>query len=143
MLAGEYNGISLVMGLWTDVVPTYGWVLICFFFFGALALLQVSIFGEMEFWFAIWKVFTIACAFLIAILLNTGAIGGDYIGFRYWRDPGSFVNGINGFGQALVMAAAYYAGSEIVALTGAESKNPRRDLPKVHIRLVRIQFIPS
>lgn len=130
------------MGLWTDVVPTYGWVLISFVFFGCLALLQVSIFGEMEFWFALWKVFTIGCGFLVAILLNTGAIGGDYIGFRYWKDPGSFTNGINGFGQAFVMAAAYYAGSEIVSLTGAESKNPRRDLPKV-FKLTPKSVIPA
>lgn len=121
------------MGLWTSVVPSYAWVLVSWTLFGAFALLDVSLFGEMEFWFALWKVFTIAAGFLIAILLNTGAIGGEYIGFRYWGDPGAFKNGINGFGQAFVLAAAYYSGSEIVAITGAESINPQKDIPKVCI----------
>jgi hypothetical protein len=53
--------------------------------------------------------------FLCAILINTGAVGGDYIGFRYWRDPGPIANGIDGFGQCFLLAAVYYCG---------ESKHP-------------------
>ncbi|KAJ9498176.1 hypothetical protein H2202_006327 [Exophiala xenobiotica] len=137
VLALEYNNLSLVMHLWTDVVPTYGWILISWVVAGALVLFDVSIYGEIEFWFALWKVLCVACGFLLAILINTGAIGGKYIGFHYWKDPGAFVNGINGFGQAFVLAAGYYAGSEVVAITGAEARNPRRHLPKVHTQFPR------
>lgn len=63
-------------------------------------------------------------------LLDTGAIGGDYIGFRYWKDPGPFANGINGFGKVLVLAAVMYSGTEAIAITGGESRNPKRDIPK-------------
>lgn len=63
-------------------------------------------------------------------LLDTGAIGGDYIGFRYWVDPGPFANGINGFGKVLVLAAVMYSGTEAVAITAGESRNPKRDLPR-------------
>lgn len=63
-------------------------------------------------------------------LLDTGAIGGDYIGFRYWRDPGPFANGINGFGKVLVLAAVMYSGTEAIAITGGESRNPKKDIPK-------------
>lgn len=63
-------------------------------------------------------------------MVDTGAIGGDYIGFRYWRDPGPIANGINGFGKVLVLAAVMYSGTEAVAITAGESRNPKRDLPK-------------
>ena len=127
------------MGLWTDKVPAYGWVLVGWAISGAVAVLEVSIYGEIEFWFALWKVLCIFCGFLLAILVNTGAIGGNYIGFSYWKEPGSFVDGINGFGKVFVLAAAYYTGSEVVALTGAESQFPGRDLPKVSGQMQRSQ----
>lgn len=39
-------------------------------------------------------------------------------------------NGINGFGRTFVLAAVYYSGTEMLALTAAESRNPKKDLPK-------------
>jgi len=116
--------------LWTDKVPGYGWILIAWSFFQCLALLGVVVYGEVEFWLSTWKFFCVVCGFLVAILINTGAIGGEYIGFRYWRDPGPFANGINGFGQTFVLAAVYYCGTEMLAICGGESNNPKRDLPK-------------
>ncbi|EOD45355.1 putative amino acid permease protein [Neofusicoccum parvum UCRNP2] len=128
-LSNEYNGLSIVLGLWTDKVPSWGWILLSCAFFQCTALLPITAYGEMEFWFASWKVLCVLGGFLVAILLNTGAIGGSYIGFRYWSDPGPFVNGISGFAQTLVLAAVYYCGTEMVAVTAGESKNPKRDLP--------------
>lgn len=63
-------------------------------------------------------------------MLDTGAIGGDYIGFRYWKNPGPFANGINGFGKVLVLAAVMYSGTEAIAITGGESRNPKKDIPR-------------
>lgn len=44
---------------------------------------------------------------------------------------GPIINGINGFGQVFVLAAAYYVGTEIISLAAAESKNPQKDVPRV------------
>lgn len=129
-VAGDFNASSIIMGYWTDKVPSYGWILIWWAFYQCTSLLGVVVFGEMEFYFACWKLFCILGGFLCAILLNTGAIGGEYIGFRYWRDPGPVANGINGFGQCFLLAAVYYCGTEMLALTAAESKNPSKDLPQ-------------
>lgn len=129
-VAGDFNASSIIMGYWTDKVPTYGWILIWFAFYQVTSLLGVVVWGEMEFYFACWKLFCILGGFLCAILLNTGAIGGEYIGFRFWRDPGPIANGIDGFGQCFLLAAVYYCGTEMLALTAAESKNPTKDLPR-------------
>lgn len=52
------------------------------------------------------------------------------IGSQYWNEPGPIANGINGFGQTFLLAAVYYCGTEMLAITAAESRNPSRDLPK-------------
>jgi yeast amino acid transporter len=91
----------------------------------------VIVYGELEFWLALWKIICVCVGFLLAILCNTGAIGGDYVGFRYWKEPGAVINGINGFGQSFVLAAVYYCGTELVAITAGESKRPNKDIPKV------------
>ncbi|RSM01873.1 hypothetical protein CDV31_011157 [Fusarium ambrosium] len=130
ILANEYNGAALVLSFWTDKLPNYAWILICWVFFMGTSLLGVLVYGEMEFWLATFKFIVTIILYLVAILINTGAIGGDYIGFRYWNDPGAFANGINGFGKVLVLAAVMYSGTEAVAITGGESRNPKRDIPK-------------
>jgi amino acid transporter len=104
---------------------------LCWAFYQAISLFGVIVYGELEFWLALWKILCVMVTYLLAILVNTGGIGGDYIGFRYWKDPGPFANGINGFGQSFVLAAVYHCGTELVAITGGESRNPARDLPKV------------
>lgn len=129
-IANDYNNISLIMGLWTDAVPSYAWILIFWVGFQCTSLLGIVVYGEMEFWLACWKLICVVGGFLVAILINTGAVGGEYIGFRYWRDPGAIANGINGFGKTFVLAAVYYSGTEMLALTAAESRNPKKDLPK-------------
>ncbi|KAI3324156.1 amino acid permease/ SLC12A domain-containing protein [Xylariaceae sp. AK1471] len=128
-IANDYNNISLILGFWATPVPSYGWILIFWALFQSTSLLGIVFYGEMEFWLAAWKLFTILGGFLVAILVNTGAIGGEYIGFRYWRDPGVIAHGINGFGKTFVLAAVYYSGTEMLAMTAAESKDPKRDLP--------------
>ncbi|KAG4412649.1 hypothetical protein IFR04_014220 [Cadophora malorum] len=118
ILANEYNGAALILNYWNTPIPNYGWILICWVFFTCTSLLGVLVYGEMEFWLATFK------------LIDTGAIGGKYIGFSYWKDPGPFANGINGFGKVLVLAAVMYSGTEAVAITAGESRNPKKDLPK-------------
>lgn len=116
---------------WTDRVPSYGWVLILWAFYQGISFFGVIVYGELELWLALWKIICLLVGIILAILVNTGAIGGDYIGFRYWKDPGPFINGINGFGQSFVLAAVYYSGTELVAITAGESQTPSKDVPKV------------
>ena len=130
ILANEYNGAALILSFWTDKLPSYAWILLCWAFFMCTSLLGVVFYGEMEFWLASFKFIIVLALYVVAILLDTGAIGGKYIGFKYWADPGPFANGINGFGKVLVLAAVMYSGTEAVAITGGESRNPKKDIPR-------------
>jgi yeast amino acid transporter len=92
------------------------------------------------------KIMAIVALIILGIILDAG--GGpnkDPIGFRYWRNPGPFnsqtINGgddiIPGdwgkflaFWNVFVQAAFSFLGTEIVAVTASEAKNPRKNVPK-------------
>lgn len=110
----------------------------------------IGAYGEAEFVFASIKVVTIVGLIILGIVLDLG--GGpnhDRLGFRYWKDPGPFVQyhgiaGVKGrflaFAASLTQAAFSFIGTEIVAIAGAEVRNPRRNIPRaikgVYIRLL-------
>ena len=89
-------------------------------------------YGEVEFVLSIIKIIAVVAFNILGIVLVAGesTTPGGYVGGRYWRDPGPFANGINGFGQTFLLAAVYYCGTEMLAMTAAESRNPTRDLPR-------------
>ena len=74
-----------------------------------MSLVGVLVYGEIEFWLSLVKIVAIIVYFILAILINTGIIGGTYIGTRYWRNPGSFADGISGVAKVFVIAGTLYA----------------------------------
>ncbi|GAA5920031.1 hypothetical protein JCM1841_000388 [Sporobolomyces salmonicolor] len=84
-------------------------------------------------WSSILKLAAVIIFIIIGIVLNCG--GGsqgeytEYIGGRYWRDPGALANGFKGICAVFVTAAFSFAGTELVGLAATETPNPRRSLP--------------
>lgn len=67
---------------------------------------------------------------IFGIVVDVGAVGDKgYLGATYWRDPGAFRNGFNGFAGVFVLAAFSFGGTELVGLAAAESQNPRKAIP--------------
>ncbi|CAF0978404.1 unnamed protein product [Adineta steineri] len=130
LLANEYNAISIVIMYWTHIVPQWAWIIVCWLLFLGLSLVGVLVYGEMEFWLSLMKILAILIYFILAILIDIGVIGGDYIGMRYWQNPGSFSDGINGIAKVFAIAGSLYAGVEIVGVTAGECRNPRRAVPR-------------
>jgi amino acid transporter len=56
-LAAEYNLIAIVLSYWTDKVPAYAWILIFWFFYQCIGMLGVIVYGEVEFWLALIKMY--------------------------------------------------------------------------------------
>jgi amino acid transporter len=79
------------------------------------------------------KVITIIGFCIFAIIDNAGGVPTDprgYIGFEYWKNGLAFRNGFHGFCSVFVTAAFSFAGTELVGLTAAETKNPEKQLPR-------------
>jgi amino acid transporter len=92
--------------------------------------LGVRVFGETEFWFTLAKILALVAFFLCAILISTGVIGGEKIGFKYYHNPGPFGGSTEGVFKTFVFAALQYSGTEMVGLSAGESNNPSKDVPK-------------
>ncbi|KAF8460931.1 amino acid permease/ SLC12A domain-containing protein [Kalaharituber pfeilii] len=133
----ELTVAGITVDYWRGRINTDVAVWITVFFF---AILIINIFGvlgygEEEFWSSVLKLFTIVMFMFIGLVLVCG--GGpasgeynEYIGGRYWSNPGAFSNGFKGVCAVFVTAAFAFSGTELVGLAAAESADPRAALPR-------------
>ncbi|TGJ84556.1 hypothetical protein E0Z10_g4204 [Xylaria hypoxylon] len=143
VLANEYNVVASILSFWSDKVPIWGYFLLLWSAFLCFQFLGVESFGEAEFWLALVKVAGLIAYYIFAIIYASGGvIGAEAIGFRYWHDPGAFMDGFAGVAKVFVFASTFYAGVESVAVAATETKNPGVAVP-LAIRQVfgRIIFV--
>lgn len=132
------------------------WIMIFLIIIVLVNVLGVRFFGEIEFWLSSVKVVT--CLGLILLLLIIALGGGpthDRLGFRYWKDPGAFIeysdstknlhiDGAKGrfvaFVSVLVSAVFAFLGTELCGITFAECARPRKAIPKA-IRLTFYRIV--
>ncbi|KIK71217.1 hypothetical protein GYMLUDRAFT_33353 [Collybiopsis luxurians FD-317 M1] len=151
ILPAELSAASVIIDFWDkNTKHNYGWVTICMVVVIAINLCGAGVYGEAEFIFASIKVLTITGLIILGLVLDLG--GGpnhDRIGFRYWKNPGPFVQYHNipgssgrflGWWAVISKAAFSFIGTEIVAIAAGEAKNPRRNLPKA-IRRVYVRIL--
>ena len=62
-------------------------------------------------------------------VISAGGAATESIGFRYWNET-PFINGFKGFLSVMPTCIFAMAGSENAGLVAAETKNPRRSVPK-------------
>ncbi|KAG1836766.1 amino acid permease/ SLC12A domain-containing protein, partial [Suillus subalutaceus] len=144
------SAAALLINYWNDTVNDSVWVAMCLVVVLTINMLGAGAYGETEFIFASIKVITITGLIILGIVVDLGGSPThDRIGFRYWKNPGPFVqyNGIEGakgrflgWCAVLTQAAFSFIGTEIVAIAAGEAKNPRRTLPKA-IRRVYIRIL--
>ncbi|KAF5351956.1 hypothetical protein D9756_007438 [Leucocoprinus leucothites] len=111
----------------------------------------VRVYGEFEFYFALLKITLITGFILAGLVIDLEVFPGQgRIGVRYWKNPyplfreyiavgttGRFL----GFWSTMISAAFAYGNVQVVAIAGAETRNPRRSIPKALKRtFVRVIF---
>jgi len=151
ILPAELSAAAVLVNFWDKNTKLNSlWIIICLIVVVSINFLGAGAYGEAEFIFASIKVITIVGLLILGMILDLGGgPDGDRIGFRYWENPGPFVqfHGISGaWGRFLglwavmTQAAFSFIGTEIVAIAAGEAKNPRRNLPKA-IRRVYIRIL--
>ncbi|KAI5480115.1 amino acid transmembrane transporter [Pseudohyphozyma bogoriensis] len=150
VLPAELNAAAVLIGYWNSSINPAVWITICGLVAVTINFGGSRVYGEMEFWFAIIKVIAIVGLIILGIILSAGG-GPDHvaIGFRYWRNPGPFVQYLGmagakgrflGYWAVLIQAAFSFLGTEIVALAAGETKNPKKTIPRaikrVYIRIL-------
>ncbi|KAG2136380.1 amino acid permease [Suillus bovinus] len=149
-IPAELSAAVTLVDYWNLGVNSAVWITVCLVIAVGINLLGVGTYGEMEFIFASIKVIAITGLLILGIVLDLGGSPNhDRIGFRYWKNPGPFVqfDGIVGakgrflgFVRVLIQAAFSFTGTEVVTMAAAEVKNPRYTMPRA-IRTVYIRIL--
>ncbi|AAS53601.1 AFR230Cp [Eremothecium gossypii ATCC 10895] len=133
----EIVAASVTVGYW-DTDPKYKLAFVALFWvvIVSINLFGVRGFGEAESIFSLIKVITIIGFIIMGVVLISGG-GPDHevIGGKYWNDPGPFVGNapsdkFKGVCSVFVTAAFSFAGSELIGLAAAETREPRKSIPK-------------
>ncbi|RMZ89562.1 hypothetical protein DV736_g3209, partial [Chaetothyriales sp. CBS 134916] len=132
-VASDIVALQLLLAYWTDNFPGWAISLIFLVVVISLNLLSVRVYGEVEYWLSLLKVVTIVIFIIIGIVVNCGGNRSHkYIGGKYWHiGDAPFVGGIGGFASVFVTASFAYGGTESIAITAGETKNPSKNLPRV------------
>lgn len=129
----EAIAAAMVIQYWDphETVPRGVWVAISLSIVLFINIFGVRGYGEFEFAASFIKVIGCIGFIICAIVIDCGgAPAGKYLGAHTWHDPGSFNNGFKGFCSVFTTAAFAFAGTELVGLAAAETKDARRQLPR-------------
>jgi AAT family amino acid transporter len=131
--AADLVALQLILQYWTDTFPWYALGLIVWALIVLANIIDVRAYGELEYWLCLLKVITIMVFIILSICVNAGAnTAHEYIGGRNWHLPDApFVGGIGGFASVFVTASFAYGGTESIAITAGETRDPARQLPRV------------
>ncbi|KIV77913.1 hypothetical protein PV11_09685 [Exophiala sideris] len=131
--ASDIIALQLLLQFWTDNFPGWAISLIFLLVVIGLNLLSVRVYGEVEYWLSLLKVITIVIFIILGIVVNCGGNRNHkYIGGQNWHvGDAPFVGGIGGFASVFVTASFAYGGTESIAVTAGETKNPAKNLPRV------------
>ena len=132
-MASDLVALQLVLSYWHSSFPGWGLSLIFWVLLIAANIVTVRIYGELEYWLSLLKVITIIIFTILGIAVNCGGnTQHKYIGGHNWYiGDAPFVGGIGGFASVFVTAAFAYGGTESIAITAGETKDPTRTMPKV------------
>ncbi|MFI1799508.1 amino acid permease [Streptomyces sp. NPDC020379] len=131
-IGSEVTAAGMYVRFWWPELPL--WVPVVFFSLAMLLVNAASVrfFGEFEYWFAMIKVVTIVVFVLLGLAcITVGLPGREPVGLGAWTEHGGFApGGLTGLWLAMTVVTFGYMGTEAVALTAAESRDPARDIPR-------------
>ncbi|RLL95689.1 hypothetical protein CFD26_105339 [Aspergillus turcosus] len=150
-LPAEIVAASVLVEFWTTAINNAIWITVFSILVLITALVFVRIYGEIEFAFSILKILLILGVNIMALVITCGGgPQGEPIGFRYWRNPGPFVQylGIKGslgrflgFWASLKNAVFAYSGIQNITIPAAETKRPRQSIPQATKRVLYRIFL--
>ncbi|EPI00220.1 D-serine/D-alanine/glycine transporter [Enterococcus faecalis 13-SD-W-01] len=129
----DLTAIGMYVRFWAPNVPQWLPELIALVLLLGFNLIAVSLFGELEFWFALIKVVAIIALILVGVYM---LVTGYQTGFgpvslsNLWSHGGFFPKGGNGFLLSFQMVTFAFVGIELVGLIAGETENPKKVLPE-------------
>ncbi|KAL3444675.1 amino acid permease/ SLC12A domain-containing protein [Aspergillus insuetus] len=146
----EITAIHVLLTYWTDKIHVGVVVAVCLVIYAVLNGLTVKYFGISEFYMSIFKIFLMLGLMMYTFVTMVGGNPDrDPYGFRYWRDPGSFVEYLVpgdtgrflGLLSCMIQGSFTMVGPEFISMAAGEAENPRRLMGKAFSSFVwRLMF---
>lgn len=128
----ELTACSLFLDYWFPHSLHWFITLIVMLSFMGVNLLQVRVFGEIEFWLAGIKILTIISLILFGIyILSRPDNSEQHLSniSNLWAQGGFFAHGLQGFLFSWVIVVFSFGGTELVGITAGEAENPKKTIP--------------
>ena len=126
-VGAEITAVAIYFGFWFPSVPQWAWVVGVSIGLVALNTLQVSRFGEFEYWFALIKVLAIIIFIVVGLGLIFGLGPKHAVGFSNLTSHGGFLPfGLKGVWLAMTLGLTSYMGVEVIGVTAGEAETAGR-----------------
>lgn len=126
----ELTAVGIYVNYWYPDISQWLSALVCLVVITAINLINVKMYGEFEFWFAIIKVAAIVGMIGLGLVIIFAGIGGPATGFsNLWVHGGFLPNGMWGLLLSLVVVMFSFGGIELIGITAGEADNPKKSIP--------------
>lgn len=136
-IGAEATAVAIYCRWWFPGTPAWLWIL---GFSVALVYVNartVGSFGTFEYWFAMVKVIAIVLFIVLGLGLLIGVGPRKGIGVENFTEFGGFLaTGWKGVWMAMVFVIFSFMGTEVVAVTSGEAKDPETAVPRAMRRTV-------
>lgn len=127
----ELTAVGIYVQYWWPEIPTWASALAFFVLLNAVNLLNVRLYGEMEFWLSIIKIAAIVSMIGFGLWLLLSGSGGAQVSVtNLWALGGFFPHGLGGLVMAMAAIMFSFGGLELVGITAAEADDPGHSIPK-------------
>ncbi|QXI05552.1 Aromatic amino acid transport protein AroP [Pseudomonas fluorescens] len=127
----ELTAVGKYVHYWWPDIPTWVSAAVFFVLINALNLINVKIFGEAEFWFAIIKVLAVIGMIAMGSYLLVSGHGGPQAKVsNLWEHGGFFPHGLGGLAMSMAVIMLSFGGLEMLGFTAAEADKPQTVIPK-------------
>jgi AAT family amino acid transporter len=143
----EMIAAGIIMHAFIPQVSEMWWAVAFGLIITGINLSKVHLFGEMEFWLALFKILALVMFVILGGLIAFGVIGEQgYIGNSILAGSGFAPDGYWVVLLTMVIILVNFQGSEIIGLAAAEAKEPDKSIPRtikqVTFRIVGLYIIP-
>jgi len=127
----ELTVVGIYVAYWFPDFPAWLTSLIVLVSITAINLINVRLYGEAEFWFAIIKVLAVIGMIVLGLVLILFGLGGEATGLsNLWVHGGFFPNGMWGLLLSLVVVMFSFGGTELIGITAGEADDPKKSIPQ-------------
>ena len=127
----EVTAVALYMRLWFPSVPGLVWIVLFAAALVAINVLQVGVYGSLEYAFSLIKILAIVGFLLLAGAILLFSPHASNMGLHlYTVNGGFFPLGMRGMWAAVLVAIFSYFGVEMIAVAAGEARDPRRAITR-------------